>query len=196
MTIFRSQSVCIRGMHIPSPLHSSKPIHTPQLITFPLNHSPIETTMMMSTRRPAILPSIRAITLIAEEETLAPLGSSSTTHRPIGFASVFLSIENPVEAEYHLIIKSLRVVDTLTGEVLLHQATPQSITLMPLENPTFDVYLTNQTGYGEAHHVKAIARYQVIDVVSDTSPTITSVIESEIVTVKKQNEPKPCVEGS
>lgn len=183
-------------MHTPLHFFTPQPPFTSLLIPFPLTHSPLETTMMMSTRRPTIPPSIHAITLIAEEETLAPLGSSATTHRPIGFASVFLSIENPVEAEYHLIIKSLRVVDTLTGEVLLHQATPQSITLMPLENPTLDVHLTNQTGYGEAHHVKAIARYQVLDVVSDTASTITSVIESEIVTVKKQNKTKPYVEGS
>ncbi|MEB3213476.1 MAG: hypothetical protein VKL39_19160 [Leptolyngbyaceae bacterium] len=140
--------------------------------------------MMMSTHRPSTQPSVRAVTLIAQEEAQTPLGEPTHPNRPIGFASIFLIIENPVDDECRLIVRSLDVIDSETGRLLLHQARPQIIPLMPLENATIDIHLTNHMGYGDARTVKAIAHYQVMPNGTDT-PLPTTTIESPIVTVTK-----------
>lgn len=140
--------------------------------------------MTLSIFQTSTHPSIRAITLIAHEETKALLGVSHRNDRPIGFASVFLSIENPVEDEYQLVVQSIEVIDAVTGSVLLCQTAPQTIHLMPLEHTTGDVHLTNQTGYAATQTVQAIAHYQVIQL-SSSSPVLTSTIKSTVVAISK-----------
>jgi hypothetical protein len=141
--------------------------------------------MTMPTLYSSTQPFIRAIALIAQEEPQAPLGERPDPNRPIGFASVFLMINNPAHTECCLVLRSLSVVDALTGEVMLHHPKPQTILLMPLENTTIDVHLNNHTGYGDTRKVRAIAQYQSMVQSSNIMSSPTSTIESDVAVVTR-----------
>ncbi len=118
-------------------------------------------TMMTLPSSPERYPIIQDMTLIAREAAIPTIGEANTPDRPIGFASVFLTIENPVNAEQSLVLETVEVVSVETREVFFTQPEPQTITLMPLENMELDVQLQNQRGYPATEQVRAIATYYI-----------------------------------
>ena len=138
---------------------------------------------MLATSQPTAFVS--TVTLIAQEESIPPFGMPVAPDRPIGFASVFLALRNPLESQQTLIIQSIQIVNAETGTVELRQDAPQSVTLMPLEHATVDVHLSNQTAYLESGPVKAIATYTIakhpLERQPDSSHSSVHVIESAAV---------------
>lgn len=121
-----------------------------------------DSTMLLTTsRHPSSQssPFVHTVTLLAQEERIPPFGQSADPNRPVGFATVFLSLRNPIDDKQTLTLQSIKVVNAESGQVELAQEQPKPITLMPLEHATIEVHLTNQTGYAESGAVKAIATY-------------------------------------
>lgn len=104
---------------------------------------------------------VKAVTLMAREEKTPPPGQPVTPDRPIGFAAVFLQIENPTQEAMTVVIEKIQIRDALTGQVKIESEAPQSVHLRPLENSTNDFHLTSRVGYGVGDHLKAVVTYQV-----------------------------------
>lgn len=105
--------------------------------------------------------SITDVSLIAREQPVPPFGTPIDPNRPIGIASVFLTIQNPLERQQSLTVESVKVVNAGSEQVELVSDTPQQVTLMPLEQRMLDIQLTNHTGYKTKGRMKAIATYRV-----------------------------------
>lgn len=125
------------------------------------------------------LSQVKAVTLIAHEEPLAPLGQPRQSDRPIAFAAVFLQLENPDDRVQWLTLEKVQVIDaTPTAPnhragsaepaepaIYLASEAPQTVKLMPQERATLDIQLSSPKGYGEPgerpNAVKAIATYRI-----------------------------------
>lgn len=118
---------------------------------------------------------VKKVTLIAREENLPPLGVPIDLHRNIGFASVFLRLENPQLISVTVRVTKVEIRSLSNGELQSFQHSLQEVQLKPLENSEVVLQLTNKSGYTAKDQVKAIVTYQVGD--------ITSIIESEPVKV-------------
>lgn len=105
--------------------------------------------------------SISQVTLQAREEKNLPLGATPNSNRDIGFASVFLRLENPQEADVNLTIKNIEIRNISDNKVQIAQSSPQEIILKPLENSEEVFRLTNKTGYSKNNQVKAVITYQI-----------------------------------
>lgn len=113
-----------------------------------------------------IMPSntdvvIKSITLKAREEKRAATGETPNLNRSIGFADVFLTIENNKEASTNLVIEKIQIQDTINGRLQLVKQEPKEISLKPLENSVNDFHLNNKTGYPTRNQVKAIVTYRI-----------------------------------
>jgi hypothetical protein len=104
---------------------------------------------------------IKTVTLQAREEKRLPTGQAPTANRDIGFASVFLRLENPKEKDINLIIKSIQIQNVSDGSLQMASQSPQEIRLRPLENSENAFHLTNKTGYSGQGQVKAVITYQL-----------------------------------
>ncbi|HEY9632538.1 MAG TPA: hypothetical protein V6D14_03975 [Coleofasciculaceae cyanobacterium] len=115
---------------------------------------------------------IKSITLQAREEKRLPTGQATTPSRDIGFASVFVRLENPKEKDVNLIIKSIKIQNVSDGSLQMTSPSPQEILLRPLENAENVFHLKNKTGYSGQGQVKAIVTYQLGDQVAviESSP--------------------------
>ena len=120
---------------------------------------------------------IRRVTLIAREEKRPPLGVPPQPNRDIGFASVFLKIENLTEANATLSIDKIEIRNASDSRLQAFSHSPQDIHLKPLEHSELVFHLTNKTGYSGQDNVKAVVTYQTTGQVS--------VVESEPVEVKR-----------
>ncbi len=121
---------------------------------------------------------IKGVTLQAREEKRLPPGQPPTSNRDIGFASVFLQLENAKEADVDVIVQSIQIRSTdLVGSLQMESQNPQTIHLHPLEHSANDIQLTNKTGFGSGS-VKAIVTCKIGDRVQ--------VIESNAVTVDRR----------
>jgi hypothetical protein len=120
---------------------------------------------------------VKSVRLMAREETSPPPGLPDTPDRPIGFAAVFLQLENPQQTDVTVEIQRIEICNAQTGKVQLAQTTPQTIRLRPLENSTNDFHLTNRSGYLDAGPVKAIVTYQIAGQ--------TQVIESSAIAIER-----------
>lgn len=120
---------------------------------------------------------IKIVTLLAREEKSPPPGKAPTSNRDIGFASVFIRLENTQEKDTNLIIKSIKIQSVADGSLQMASQYPQEIRLKPLENSENAFHLTNKTGYSRQGQVKAVITYQLGDQVS--------VIESSPVEVER-----------
>jgi single-stranded DNA-specific DHH superfamily exonuclease len=120
---------------------------------------------------------IKSITLLARQETRPPLGVLSASNRDMGFASVFLRIENSSEQNTKLIIQKIEILNTSDRKVQKFSQQEQEIHLHPLENSENAFHLTNKTGYVGQDKVKAAITYKVGSQVY--------VIESDPVNVKR-----------
>lgn len=107
--------------------------------------------------------SIKVSQLIAREELRSPLGVSSQTNRDIGFASVFLSLENHQETNQSIIIQNVEILNISDRQLQSFTFEPKKIELKPLENSVIDIHTTNKTGYIGQDRVKAIVTYQIGD---------------------------------
>ena len=120
-------------------------------------------------------PYISNATLLAQEENVPPIGLSVASNRPIGFASVFLNIRNPIDAKQSLTIRSVEIVNLNSQQVELRLDDDRRVRLMPLEHTTVDIHLTNQTGYSEIAAIQAIITYEAggqVHVVKSPAATI------------------------
>ena len=116
--------------------------------------------------------SISRVTLLAREEKQLPPGAAPDQNRDIGFASVFLRLKNPTEANAKLIIKKIEIRHAFNGQIQMAQLSPQEILLRPLENAETVFQLTNKTGFSRHNRVKAILTIQTGDTeaVIETNP--------------------------
>lgn len=124
-----------------------------------LHVSPMNETAMSSIAN----ISIKNITLQAREEKTPPDGVPDRQNRDIGFASVFLRIENPKEEDVSLTVQRVEIRNTADGAVQLSDSSPQQIRLRPLENSEVVFHLTNKNGYSEHKQVKAVINYRIGD---------------------------------
>jgi hypothetical protein len=120
---------------------------------------------------------IKSLTMMAREEKLPPLGQPPKSNRDIGFADVFLTIENTKEASTNLVIEKIQIQDIINGKLQLVKQEPKEINLKPLENSVNDFHLNNKTGYPTRNQVKAIVTYRI--------GTQVGVIESSPVNVDR-----------
>lgn len=107
--------------------------------------------------------SIKNITLQAREEKTPPDGVPHQQNRDIGFASVFLRLENAKEEDVSLTVQRIEIRNTSNGNVQLSDSSPQVIRLRPLENSEVVFHLTNKTGYSQHNQVKAVINYTIGD---------------------------------
>jgi hypothetical protein len=124
-----------------------------------LQVSPMNETAMSSTAN----ISIKSITLQAREEKTPPDGVPNQQNRDIGFASVFLRLENAKEEDVSLTVQRIEIRNTADGNVQLSDSSPQQIRLRPLENSEVVFHLTNKTGYSKHNQVKAVISYTIGD---------------------------------
>lgn len=109
---------------------------------------------------------IKSVTLQARDEGSLPIGVTPDPNRDIGFATVFMHLENHTEANVKLTIEHIEIRNTSNGEVQLKMFSPQTIVLHPLEYSEEVFQLTNKTGYSSHNRVKAVINYQVGEQVS------------------------------
>ncbi|MBD1927213.1 hypothetical protein H6F74_13290 [Trichocoleus sp. FACHB-90] len=121
--------------------------------------------------------SIKSLTLLVREEKRPPVGVSPAANRDIGFASVFIRLENTKEEDAYLIIKSIQIQNVADGSIEMASKSPQPIHLSPLENSENAFHLANKTGYSGQDKVKAVILYELGDQVQ--------VIESIPVEIKR-----------
>lgn len=120
---------------------------------------------------------VKKVTLIAREENLPPLGVPIDPQRNIGFASVFLRLENPQLTSVTVTVTKVEIHSLSSGKLQNFQHSPQEIQLKPLENSEVVLQLTNKSGYIGSDQVKAIVTYKIAQE--------TSIIESEPVEVSR-----------
>jgi hypothetical protein len=106
---------------------------------------------------------LKSVTLLAREEKTPPLGVPANANRSIGFASVFLRLENPKEKDVSLTVQRVEIRNTVDGNVQLSDSSPQQIHLRPLENSEIVFHLTNKIGYSQHNQVKAVINYTIGD---------------------------------
>ncbi len=108
-------------------------------------------------------PSIPALTLVAREERLPPLGEPPNPDRPISFAAVFLQLKNPQMATIEVQLQEVEIVTAgdRPTPALMTLAPSQTLTLKPLENSVVEVQLTSPSPYPGQGAVRAIATYQI-----------------------------------
>ncbi|MCF2149338.1 hypothetical protein IQ276_023485 [Desmonostoc muscorum LEGE 12446] len=136
------------------------------------NNQPHSSPTLIMTNNTAL---VKKVTLIAREENLPPLGVPVDPQRNIGFASVFVRLENPQETPVTVTITKVEIRNLSDGKLQDFQQTPQKIELKPLENSELAFQLTNKRGYAGKDKVKAIVTYQIEDQ--------SSIIESDAVEV-------------
>lgn len=105
--------------------------------------------------------NIKNVSLIAREEKRPPTGVTPRRNRNIGFADIFLTIENTKEASTNLVIEKIQIQDVINGRLQLMKQEPKQISLKPLENSVNDFHLNNKTGYPTKNQVKAIVTYRI-----------------------------------
>lgn len=120
-----------------------------------------ESTAVETAMTDQVMIAIKNVELLAREERYPPDGVPSQANRDIGFASVFLSLENPKEENATLKINSIKIGNASNGQLQAFSQPPQEIHLGPLENAKVAFHLTNKTGYLGQDQVKAVVTYQI-----------------------------------
>ncbi|PZV11510.1 MAG: hypothetical protein DCF22_14390 [Leptolyngbya sp.] len=104
---------------------------------------------------------IKSISLMAREERSLPSGLKPTRDRDIGFATVFVELENTQETDTKVMIQSIQIRNVITGAIQLESQKTQAIHLHPLEISANQFQLTNKSGYSRFGKVKAVITYQI-----------------------------------
>jgi hypothetical protein len=106
------------------------------------------------------MPSlIKRVTVTAIEWRIITGGSEPSPET--ASATVFLHIENPLEANLSLIVEAIEIQDVNTEQVQLTLTTPTTIELRPLEHAVYDFRLASTTDFSAQEQVKAIVTYRV-----------------------------------
>jgi len=119
--------------------------------------------------------NIRKVDLIAREERSLPPGTRPSRDRAIGFASVFIELENTTSHWVPVTIERIQVRN-LFG-VQLATETPQTLNLQPLEIHAHHEQLTNKTGFVGFGPVRATVTLKVNGE--------TQVVESNAIAVQR-----------
>ncbi|GET41149.1 hypothetical protein [Microseira wollei] len=134
-----------------------------------LQVSPVAETTMHS---PTDI-SIRSVTLLAREDRMPPKGVRPQPNRDIGFASVFLRIENLRREDTTLTIRNVEIRNVSDNTLQVFSRPPQEIhsipeeiRLTPLANAEIGFHFTNKTGYVGQDRVRAVVTYQIGEQVS------------------------------
>ncbi len=114
------------------------------------------------------LPStqvLKQVTLQAREERNPPLGRPSRqrpaqTDRPIGFAEVFIRLENPSEQDLQIRLQRIDILSQ-DGQRQPFTSEAKEIRLRPLENAEHLIRLTNLSGYSSPQPVRAVITYSL-----------------------------------
>jgi hypothetical protein len=107
-------------------------------------------------------PQIHQVKLLARDASQnRQTGRRLDLDRPIGFANLFLTLSNTETVTVTLKIQRIEIQEEQTGKVHLMTPTAQDISLRPLEQGEYALYLSNQMGYPNPNRVKAIVTYQV-----------------------------------
>ena len=117
------------------------------------------------------------VSLLSRENKLPPVGIPNQSNRDIGFATVFLSLENHQEKNQTVTIKNIEIRNASDLQLQSFSFETRQIELKPLENSVIDIHLANKIGYVGEDPVKAIVTYQIGSQVN--------VIESEAVEVEQ-----------
>ena len=96
------------------------------------------------------------VTALAREEFELPPGSIPEKKRPIGFASIFITIENDLDIDTTIRINNVQIINADTKVLIMQQSHSQDIALEPLEYAETVLKLTNQTGYPGIEQVQAV----------------------------------------
>jgi hypothetical protein len=107
-------------------------------------------------------PWVHQVILLAREELYPPSGTLPQRDRPIGFASVFLSLENPELEDVVIVLEAIEV-RSLGNERQSFEFSPTEIRLRPLERSELVFHLSNSVGYTRHEPMQAIATYRVGD---------------------------------
>jgi hypothetical protein len=105
--------------------------------------------------------SIKPMTVQVREEKRLPIGQPPTANRDIGFAAVFLQVENQQQTDATIVIEQIQIVDAVNGQIYMTTHQPKTIPLKPLEYAASDFHLTNKTGLGAPQGVQAIVTYHI-----------------------------------
>jgi len=103
------------------------------------------------------------VSLIAREEKLPPIGAKPDANRDIGFATVFLNLENHQEKNQTIIIQNVEIYSITDHQLQPFTFASKQIELRPLENAMIDMHLSNKIGYCGKEQVKAVVTYQIGD---------------------------------
>lgn len=103
---------------------------------------------------------VRSVELLAREERNPPKGIAPRPDRDIGFATVFLRLENPHRERISLTICRIEIRNVFDHRVQLLSQPLQEMVLGSLENGKFPFYLTNKTGFVGDDRVEAAVTYQ------------------------------------
>jgi len=101
------------------------------------------------------------VSLLSQENKLPPVGIPPQPNRDIGFATVFISLENHQQKNQTVIIKKIEVRNVSDHKLQSFSFQPKQIELKPLENSVIDIHLSNKIGYSGKDQVKAIITYQI-----------------------------------
>jgi hypothetical protein len=104
-----------------------------------------------------------SISLPAREEINSPRGISASPDRPISFATVLLTFENPDLQVKQITIEQVNIVDRLSQRSLLSLPHPRVLTLNPMEHSSIDIQLNQLKPYGAIGSVEAIVTYRLSD---------------------------------
>jgi hypothetical protein len=110
-----------------------------------------------------------SISLQAREEINSPRGIQDSPDRPISFATVLLTFENPDLQVKQITIDQVTIVDRLSQRSLLALSQPRVLTLNPLEHSTIDIQLNQAKPYGSIGSVEAIVTYHLGDQIGKSS---------------------------
>ncbi len=131
-----------------------------------------ETTMLTPTNT-----IIQRVNLLAREENLPPPGVIPDPDRDIGFATVFIYLENKYQKDIKVKVNRVEILNVSDETLQDFSSPPKDIHLKPLENSEISFDLSNKTGYVGQDRVKAVVTYQIGDRIN--------IIESEPVEVDR-----------
>jgi hypothetical protein len=126
----------------------------------PQIYHPLSILYPQEVAMPASLITVKDIHIVAREQRKTPIGKPSQSNRDIGFATVFLTIENLKQKPARLVVQKIQIRDAENVIVPMDARTPQEIILKPLEQSITDFHLTNKIGYSTHYPVKAVVTYQ------------------------------------
>jgi hypothetical protein len=121
-----------------------------------------------------------SISLQAREEINPPRGINNSSDRPVSFATVLLTFENPDLQVKQITIEQVTIVDRLSQRSLLSLSQPRVLTLNPMEHSTIDIQLNQSKPYGAMGSVEAIVTYRLGDQLGKSSQ-----IRSKTVTIDR-----------